>query len=57
MIDDNVRSYITQSLMGLGVTVVPISPEVSALRERKSEAEIKILRAVFDVFQPGSNGR
>lgn len=46
MVDDNVRSFITQGLEALGAKVLIRSPNISAIRETKSPAEIAILRAV-----------
>ena len=46
MVDDNVRSFISQNLFIQGATVLPQSPNVTAIRETKSPAEISILKAV-----------
>jgi hypothetical protein len=46
MVDDNVRSFITQNLIDLGATVLSQSSNVAAIRETKSANEIDILRAV-----------
>lgn len=46
MVDDNVRSFITQDLIDLGAAVFSQSLDVAAIRETKSEAEVNILRAV-----------
>jgi hypothetical protein len=49
MVEDNVRSFISQNLVKNGAKVLPQSPTVSAIRETKSAAEISILRAVYPV--------
>jgi hypothetical protein len=46
MMEDNVRSFISDGFRTLGAKVTVQSPEVAAIRETKSEAEINILRAV-----------
>jgi hypothetical protein len=50
MVDDNVRSFISQNLRDSGATVLPPSRHVAAIREIKSTAEINILRAVSPLF-------
>jgi hypothetical protein len=46
MVDDNVRSFISQNLIVQGATILPQSPNVAAIRETKSPAETTILKAV-----------
>jgi hypothetical protein len=46
MVDDDVRSFVTQNLIDAGALVLPRSSNVAAIRETKSVAEINILRAV-----------
>jgi len=46
MVDDNVRSFISQNLNNLNATLLPQSMNLAAIRETKSPAEIDILRAV-----------
>jgi len=46
MVDDNVRSFISQNLIAQGTTVLPQSPNVAAIRETKSPPETAILKAV-----------
>jgi Xaa-Pro aminopeptidase len=46
MVDDNVRSFISQGLTDLNANVTPQSPSIASIREIKSSAEIDIIRAV-----------
>lgn len=46
MVDDNVRSFITQGLLSAGASVSPQSSTIAAIRETKSPAEVAILKAV-----------
>jgi len=54
MVDDDVRSFITQNLIDLGANVLSQSSNVAAIRETKSEAEINILRAVCPRLDKGT---
>jgi len=47
MVDDNVRSFITQGLLSAGANVGPLSSNIAAIREIKSSAEVAILTAVY----------
>jgi len=55
MVDDNVRSFISQNLIAQGASVLPQSPNVAAIRETKSAAEITILKAVSPNQPPNSD--
>src|SRR5271156_1071812 len=46
MVDDNVRSFISQGLTDLKANVTLQSPSVASIREVKSSSEIDIMRAV-----------
>ena len=57
MVDDNVRSFITQNLIHLDTTVLSQSQNIAAIRETKSPAEITILRAVSSLLYEKANGK
>lgn len=46
MTDDELRDYIVRGLASTGMHTVGLTPNVSAVREQKSSAEISLLRAV-----------
>lgn len=46
MVDEEMRDYIVRGLHGAGFVTVGLSPEVENVRQRKSPAEIELLRAV-----------